>query len=400
MTTLIFAVKIRVMYTRSLNTSDCSFFLFGPRGVGKSTWIKQTFRDARIFDLLPAEAFLKFAKNPSLLSAAVKTEPKDRWIVIDEIQKTPALLDEVHHLMENEGYQRFVLSGSSARKLKRGAANMLAGRAITRAMYPFTSRELDFNLDPQTVLLYGLLPSSVNHQTPELKEAFLKSYLVTYISEEIKAEGFVRHIGHFSRFLDIAALAAGTQINISGLARDAGIGRDTVQGYFSIFEDTLLGSFLTAYKPRAKVKEVTKPKFYWFDPGVLNAAAGAFEQPMPRDWQGVLMEHWIHHELKAYLDYNAVKGSLGFWRTPSGTEVDFIWWYGEKIVGVEVKSTTAIRKNHLKGLRTFGESMATDALYLVYLGSEELLIDGIRIMPVMRFLQKLHKGSVIGLAGT
>lgn len=340
---------------------------------------------------------MKYAKTPSLLSAAVKTEPKDRWIVIDEIQKTPALLDEVHHLMENEGYQRFVLSGSSARKLKRGAANMLAGRAITRAMYPFTSKELDFNLDPRTVLEYGLLPLSVNHGDKELKEAFLKSYLVTYISEEVKAEGFVRHIGHFSRFLDIAALTAGTRVNVSGLARDAGIGRDTVQGYFSIFEDTLLGSWLKAYKPRAKVKEVTKPKFYWFDPGVLNTAAGAFDQPMPRDWQGVLLEHWIHHELTAYLDYNAVKGSLGFWRTPSGTEVDFIWWYGEKTVGIEVKSSTTIRKQHLKGLKTLGESMAVEASYLVYLGSEELLIDGIHIMPVMQFLRKLHNSSIIGL---
>lgn len=384
------------MYTRSLNVPGCSFFLFGPRGVGKSTWIKQTFQDARIFDLLPAGEFLKFAKNPSLLSAAVTTEPKDRWIVIDEIQKAPALLDEVHHLMENEGYQRFVLSGSSARKLKRGAANMLAGRAITKAMYPFTSKELDFNLDPQKVLEYGLLPLSVNHGEQGLKAAFLKSYLVTYISEEVKAEGFVRNIGHFSRFLDIASLTAGTQINISGLARDAGIGRDTVQGYYSIFEDTLLGSYLKAYKPRAKVKEVTKPKFYWFDPGVLNAAAGAFDQPMPRDWQGVLLEHWIHHELKAYLDYNAVKGSLGFWRTPSGTEVDFIWWYGETAVGIEVKSSTTIRKQHLKGLKTLAESMAIEASYLVYLGSEELLIEGIQIIPVMQFLRKLHQGAIIG----
>ena len=263
-------------------------------------------------------------------------------------------------------------------------------------MYPFTSKELDFKLDPEMVLKYGLLPLSVNPEEEEQKEAFLKSYVITYLNEEIKAEGFVRNIGDFSRFLDIASLVASTQLNISALARDAGIGRDTVQGYFGVFEDTLLGSYLRAYKPRAKVKEVSKPKFYWFDPGVLNAAAGAFDQPMPRDWRGVLLEHWIHHELKAYLEYGSKKGSLGFWRTPSGSEVDFIWWYGEKTVGIEVKSSTNLRKEQLKGLKALNTSMAVQASYLVYMGNEELLIDDIHIMPVMNFLRKLHDGRILG----
>ena len=396
LTTLIFTVNFRVMHTRTLKILKSAFFLFGPRGVGKSTWVKENFQHARVIDLLPPAESLKYAKDPSLLSASIKTETRDTWIVIDEIQKVPALLDEVHHLMENEGYERFALTGSSARKLKRGAANLLGGRAIVKAMYPFTSRELDFQLDPETVLQYGLLPLSVNAEDEEQKEAFLRSYLVTYINEEVKAEGFVRNIGHFSRFLDIAALVAGTRINVSGLARDAGIGRDTVQGYFSIFEDTLLGSYLPAYKPRAKIKEVSKPKFYWFDPGVLNVAAGAFDQPMPKDWHGVLLEHWIHHELQAYLDYGLIKGSLGYWRTPSGSEVDFIWWYGDKTIGIEVKSSKKFRKEYLKGLKSLKESMSLHGAYLVYPGSEELLIDDIRIMPVMDFLRQLHEGRILG----
>lgn len=384
------------MYTRTLKIPGTSFFLFGPRGIGKSTWVKENFQDARIIDLLTTAESLKYTKDPGRLSAVIKTEPRDKWIVIDEIQKVPALLDEVHHLMENEGYERFALTGSSARKLKRGAANLLGGRAIVKAMYPFTSRELDFRLDPEAVLQYGLLPLSVNSEDEEQKEAFLRSYLVTYINEEIKSEGFVRNIGHFARFLDVASLVAGTRINVSGLARDAGIGRDTVEGYFSIFEDTLLGGYLPAYKPRAKIKEVSKPKFFWFDPGVLNVAAGAFDQPMPRDWKGILLEHWIHHELRAYLDYGLIKGSLGYWRTTSGSEVDFIWWYGEKTVGIEVKSSKIFRKEYLKGLKSLKEGMTTHGAYLVYLGSEKLIIDDIMIMPVMDFLRQLHEGHILG----
>ena len=196
--------------------------------------------------------------------------------------------------------------------------------------------------------------------------------------------------------MDIAALSASTQPNISGLSRDAGISRDTVQGYFGVFEDTLLGSWLRPYRPRAKVKEVSKPKFYWFDSGVLNVAAGAFDQPMPRDWVGVLFEHWVYHELKAYLSYNSTRGSLGFWRTPSGTEVDFIWWYGSHAVGIEVKSSTTFEKGHLKGLKSLEQSLDLHRSFIVYLGTEQLCVGNTQVLPVMDFLRKLHKGDIIG----
>lgn len=272
---------------------------------------------------------------------------------------------------------------------------MLGGRANKKSMYPFNSRELDFNVDVGQVLEFGMLPLSILAEEVEQKEFFLRSYLLTYINEEIRAEGLVRDIGTFSRFLDIASLVAGTQVNVSGLARDAGIGRDTVQGYFSIFEDTLLGSFLQAYRPRAKVKEVQKRKFYWFDPGVLNAAAGAFDQPMPKDWQGVLLEHWIYHELKSYLDYTGTKGSLGFWRTPSGTEVDFIWWYGEQVVGIEVKSGKSFRKEFLKGIKSLNNNLPLRSAYLIYQGDEDLIIDDVRILRPLSFLKKLHAGDIL-----
>lgn len=385
------------MYTRSLLKQKHSFFLFGPRGVGKSTWIRQEYPDAMIIDLLPPDELLRYTKNPGLLTAKVSVAPKNRWIVVDEIQKVPSLLDEVHHLMENKGYKNFVLSGSSARKLKRGSANMLGGRANTKSLYPLNAKELNFSFDPHQVLHYGMLPLSLLPEDPAQKEAFLRSYLTTYINEEIRAEGLVRDIGHFSRFLDIAALMAGRQVNVLGLARDAGISRDTVQGYFSVFEDTLLGSYLYPYRPRAKVKEVAKPKFYWFDSGVLHAAAGGFDQPMPKDWQGVLLEHLVHHELKSYLDYAGVRGTLGYWRTPSGTEVDFVWWYGDEVVGIEVKHSQSFRKEFLKGLKSLRESLPLKKAYLVYFGQEELLIDDVLIIPVMNFLKKLHAGEVLGL---
>jgi predicted AAA+ superfamily ATPase len=351
--------------------------------------------DATFVDLLSASESLKYAKDPSRLAALVRGGPKDKWTVIDEVQRCPSLLDEVHALMENHGYRKFVLCGSSARKLKRGAANLLAGRAITKFLLPFTTQELGFAVDPSTVLEYGLLPLVHNAETTRQKEAILKSYVTTYISEEIKAEGLVRDIGSFARFLDVAALTASTQPNISGLSRDAGIGRDTVQGYFEIFADTLIGEWLPAFRPRAKVKEVVRPKFYWFDSGVLNAAAGGFEQPLPKDWNGVLLEHWIHHELKAYMLYNEQRGTVGFWRTPSRTEVDFVWWYGSRVVGIEVKSGTTFRRSYLKGIRALSSALDLHGAYLVYLGSDVLKYEDVEVLPVMDFLKRLWSNKII-----
>ena len=324
--------------------------------------------------------------------------PKDRWVVLDEIQRVPELLDDVHSLMEDHGYRRFVMTGSSARKLRRGASNLLAGRAVTRHLYPLNGAEVDFSNPAEEVISYGNLPGRINLQKREHFEDFLSAYVDTYISEEIKFEGLVRNIGSFARFLEVATLAAGTQINITGLARDAGISRDTVRGYFSIFEDTLLGSWLPSYRPRAKVKEVVAAKFYWFDSGVLNAASGAFRQPMPSDWQGVLFEHWIHHEIRSYLSYTRSKGSIGFWRTPSGSEIDFIWWYGEDLVAIEAKSSKEVRPTVVKSIRSLSKHLTLRASYVVYLGEKELRIGDTWVLPVKSFLKKLHGGEIIGVA--
>jgi predicted AAA+ superfamily ATPase len=383
------------MFPRSLAAPRSSCFLFGPRGTGKSTWIRTTLPEAFTINLLPPEATLRYEREPSLFRAEVLAQPRDRWIVIDEVQRVPKLLDEVHFLMEEHGYKKFVLTGSSARKLKRGSANLLAGRAAVKRLHALTAAETAFSVPASQVLRFGSLPLSVTAEDDEAREDFLRAYVTVYLSEEVKAESLVRNLGGFARFLEIAALAGGQRTNVSAIARDAGVARETVRGYFEVLVDTLLGSWLPAYRPRAKVKEVALPKFYWFDPGVLHAAAGGFDQPLAADWQGVLLEHLLLHELRAYQDYAGVKGSLGYWATPGGTEVDFIWWRGRKVVAIEAKHGREFRREYRKGIEALPAAMAADS-YVVYLGDRELLVEGTRVMPLESFLQRLHRGEVLG----
>lgn len=384
------------MYTRYLKHPQRPFFLFGPRGTGKSTWCRSKFPNAYRFDLLlPSEA-LQFQKSPGNFAKEVLALPKNQWVVVDEIQKVPAILDEVHSLIENNGYSKFVLTGSSARKLRKGAVNLLAGRAVRRNLYPLTSYETNFSFYEEQSLNYGMLPAVVNSSSDADRKDFLKAYVETYLHEEIKAEALVKDIGSFARFIEIAALAAGQTTNVSGLSRDAGINRETVRGYFEILEDTLVGSWLEAYRPRAKVKEVALPKFYWFDAGVLHASISGFKQPLPSDTRGVLLEHWIYHELRAWMHYRGVKGSLGYWATPSESEIDFLWWYGNEFVGIETKSADKFSSDFLKGINSFSENKNFKQSFVVYLGKKELKVGSTWVLPVKRFLKKLYEGEVIG----
>jgi predicted AAA+ superfamily ATPase len=383
------------MFPRDLPPPSRAFFLFGPRGTGKSTWIREHFAGAHVVNLLAAELMLRFERDPSLLRAEVLALPRTRWVVLDEVQRAPRLLDEVHLLMEEHGHKRFALTGSSARKLKRGAANLLAGRAVTRQLFPLTARELDFSIPARLRLQYGSLPLSATAPDDDAREEFLRAYVTTYLAEEIKAEAAVRQLGSFSRFLAVAALAAGQTTNVSGIARDAGVSRETARGYFEVLVDTLIGSWLPAYRPRSRVKEVALPKFYWFDPGVLNAAAGAFDQPLPVDWQGVLLEHLVLQELAAYLHYEGVKGSLAYWGTPSGGEVDFVWWHGNRRVAIEVKHGKTYRPEYRKGIASF-LSGTNARSYIIYQGDRTMNVDGTHVLPLDEFLRRLYAGDVVG----
>lgn len=383
------------MFPRRLLRPPSSFFLFGPRGTGKSTWIRTHLPEAHVVNLLPADAMLRYERDPAQFRREVLAQPVTRWIVVDEVQRVPKLLDEVHFLMEEKGYKRFALTGSSARKLKRGAANLLAGRAILRKLFPLTSEETGFSIPTRQLLRYGTMPLSVTAADDEAREEFLRAYVTTYLSEEIKAEGLVRNLGNFSRFLEAAALAAGQTTNTSNIARDASVSREAARGYFDILVDTLIGQWLPAYRPRAKVKEVALPKFYWFDAGVLHAAAGGFDQPLPADWQGILLEHVVLHEIQSYLHYAGVKGSLGYWATPGGSEVDFVWWRGREMAAIEVKHARRYRREHRKGIEALLVGRKARS-YIVYMGAEELEVDGTRVLPLETFLRRLHAGEIVG----
>lgn len=385
------------MFSRTLDPPRGAFFLFGPRGTGKSTWIRSHFGDALLVNLLQPENAIRFERDPALLRAQVLARAKSDWIVVDEVQRAPQLLDEVHYLMEEKGYRRFALTGSSARKLRRGSANLLAGRAALRTLFPLTAAELDFSVPTAQRLRCGSMPLSIVAEDDRGREDYLRAFVTTYLAEEIRAEGLVRNLGSFSRFLDVAALAAGQTTNVSALSRDAGVSRETARGYFEILTDTLIGDWLPAYRPRAKVKEVAQPKFYWFDSGVLHAAAGGFDQPLPADWDGVLLEHLILHELKAYMHYHNVRGSLGYWATPSGGEVDFVWWQGSVMAAIEVKSSRRFRREYRAGIRSLEAGFKGKLRsWIVYRGDEELEVEGTRVLPVEAFLERLHGGKIFG----
>lgn len=228
----------------------------------------------------------------------------------------------------------------------------------------------------------------------EAREDFLRAYVTTYLSEEVKAEALVRDLGSFSRFLPVAALAAGQTTNVSALARDAAVSRETVRGYLEILVDTLIGDWLPAFRPRAKVKEAALPRFFWFDAGVLHAAAGGFDQPLSPDWDGVLFEHLVLHELRSYLHYRNIKGSLGYWATPSGSEVDFVWWRGTDLVAIEAKAVRRHRREFQGGLAAL-RSGRTARSFIVYRGDSELVVDGIRVLPFETFVRRLHAGEII-----
>jgi predicted AAA+ superfamily ATPase len=384
------------MYSRDLRLPGRASFLLGPRGTGKSTWLRAEMPRAKVIDLLPPVVALEYEKDPSLLRREVEALGTEQWIVVDEIQRVPKLLDEIHFLMENRGYRKFVLTGSSARKLRRAGTNLLAGRALLRRMYPLNAHETGFTVAARQALRFGMMPLSATAPSDDLREEYLQSYVITYLTEEIKFEGLVRDAGTFARFLEVASLSAGQQVNFSNLARDAQVPRDTVRSYFSIFEDTLIGSWLPAWRPRAKVKEVAQPKFYWFDSGVLHAAAGGFRQPLPADWSGILLEHWMHHEIQSYLHYSRSRGDLGYWRTPSGSEVDFVWWYGSTLVGIEAKAASRFRPDFLSGIRSLAEGRKLRSSWVVYLGDRELREGDTWVLPASSFLRKLHAGEVLG----
>lgn len=384
------------MYTRSLNKPNYSFFLFGPRGTGKTTWLRNNFKEAYWKNLLLDADYLPLLTDTSILSKEVEALDYGTWIVIDEVQRIPALLNQVHNLISKHGQNyKFALSGSSARKLKRLDSNLLAGRAIERTLYPLTSKELDKDFNLEEVLSYGSIPTIIDNYPHKLD--VLTSYVGTYLKQEIQQEALVEDIGSFSRFLKVAAIMNGENINISNIARDSSVARSTAERYFDILVDTLIGFRLPGWQPQLRSKERITPKFYFFDTGIVRACTDRIRDPLSDLEIGKLLETFILHELRSAISYLEIGGSLYYWQTGGGVEVDFIWERGDRIVAIEVKSASTWRRDfsrHLKNLDSYKSKMISR--YVVYRGDNILNDDGVEVLPIREFLSRLHSGNILG----
>lgn len=371
-----------------------SFFLWGPRQTGKSTLLRQTYSDGRWIDLLKAEEFRRYVARPELLRQEIEageTEP-GRQIVIDEIQKVPALLDEVHWLIENRGLH-FALCGSSARKVKRGAANLLGGRATRYELHGLSASELGREFDLDRMLNHGYLPRIYGATRPK---RMLDAYVADYLKEEIAAEGLVRSLPSFSDFLDAAALSDAELVNFSSIARECGVSSNTTKSYFQILEDTLIGRWLPAYRKRPKRRVIGSPKFYFHDVGVVNRLARRGELLSGSEIYGKAFENWVFHELSAFVSYREFDGALSYWRVASGIEVDFV--LGNMQLAIEAKSSARITRDHLKGLRSLVEDHPHVGRRVVVCREPRArkTDDGIEILPATTFVRRLWNGELAG----
>ncbi|MFH1259609.1 MAG: AAA family ATPase [Elusimicrobiota bacterium] len=375
---------------RIFNLPKESFFLFGPRGTGKSTLLRQAYPQALWIDLLEPEVFRSYSARPERLREAVLADPDQKTVVIDEIQRSPELLSVVHSLIEKKLKIQFVLTGSSSRKLKRTGVDLLAGRVVKRSLYPFMAVELGKKFNLVSALKQGLVPLVVS--APDA-QSVLKSYIALYIREEVQMEGLVRNIGNFSRFLEAVSFSHGSVLNISNVARECEVERKAVEGYLTILEDLLLSFRLPVFTKRAKRAMINHLKFYYFDAGVYRSIRPAGQLDRPEEIEGLALEGLIAQQLLAWNSYRGERNKLYFWRTSSGTEVDFVV-YGEDVFwAIEVKNTSRIRPEDLRSLRSFKTDYPESSAYLLYRGKERLMKEGILCLPCEEFLLQLDPGK-------
>lgn len=315
------------------------------------------------------------------------------WAVIDEVQKAPELLNEVHRLIEQKGL-RFVLCGSSARKLRRGGVNLLAGRAITAAMFPLASAELSSDFDFDQALRFGTLPMAVSADSAQ---EYLRSYAETYLVQEVQAEALVRSVGAFARFLEIAARQNGHSTNATNIAREVGVNRRTVEAHFQILVDTLLGFWLPAWQLKPANRQVQQSKFYFFDCGVVRALAGRLAFPPSSEERGALMETLVLGELRAYLAYTKRDYPLHYWRTYDGAEVDVLLETPTGLVALEIKASTRWERRFNRGLRRLAEALGPPhpTCYGIYAGARRARWDDVEVLPGADFLERLWAGDII-----
>jgi len=381
------------MFERKINLprpGTETFFLWGPRQTGKTTLLQSTYPQAKRIDLLKAEEFRRYLERPETLREEVQAEDKVPFVVIDEVQKVPQLLDEVHWLMENRRLH-FALCGSSARKVRRGHANLLGGRAVRYELFGLVASEIGEEFDLNRLLNHGYLP---RHYLSEQPARLLSAYVSDYLKEEVAAEGLVRNLPTFSSFLSISALSDSELVNLSSIARDCGVSSHTVQSYFEILEDTLLGKWLPAFRKRPKRRTIAAPKFYFRDAGVVNFLAKRRGLEPGGALFGKAFENWVFHELSAYSMYREKLAELSYWRLASGIEVDFI--VNAMELAVEAKATAKVTSDHLKGLRELKvDHPEVKRRVVVSLEPRERKTeDGILILPYRAFISRLWQGDL------
>jgi uncharacterized protein len=375
------------LVTRFYQPPDDSFFIFGPRGTGKSTWLKHNIKNSYVIDLLDEVTFRQYSAHPEYIKQLVSANSNIGSFVIDEVQKVPKLLDSIHQLIEAKVPNQFILTGSSSRKLKREGVNLLAGRALLTHFHPYMAAELGKRFNLTDALHWGTLPLIVEAKNPQQK---LEAYISLYLKEEVHAEGLVRNIGAFSRFLEHISFSHAGVLNLNNIARESHVSRKIVENYISILEDLLLAFKLPVFTKRAKREPISHPKFYLFDAGVYNVLRPKGPLDKIEEINGIALEGLILQHLRAWCDYSAEQSKCYFWRTRGGAEVDFIVYGPNHFYAVEVKNSKSIFSTDLRSLKTFHEDYPEATPLILYRGKDKLRLDNILCWPVEEFLLQLY----------
>ena len=380
---------------RFLQEPAGSFFLFGPRGTGKSTWIRNTLGNALRIDLLDPETQRLYQARPERLRERIDGAPEACTVVVDEVQKAPALLDVVHALIESSRPLRFILTGSSARKLRRESWNLLAGRLVEANMSPFMAGELGDAFNLARALEIGLVPLVWNAPDPGRT---LAAYASLYLREEVQAEALVRNVGAFARFLEAISFSHAAQLNLAEVARECQTGRKTVEGYLSILEDLLLSFRVPVFTRRAKRLLVAQEKFYYFDTGVFRSLRPKGILDRVEEIEGAALEGLVAQHLRAWIAYRGNRDGLYYWRTKSGSEVDFVVYGADVFLALEVKRSDKVKTAELRALKSFRDDYPEATVAFLYLGHERLLIDDIPCIPCDDFLRQLSPDKAMDAA--
>jgi predicted AAA+ superfamily ATPase len=370
------------------NIGKESSFLWGARQTGKSTLLKILFPDSLYFDLLLSDVYERLLRNPAILRETILVSTPSSPIIIDEIQRIPELLNEIHWIIANKNIQ-FILSGSSPRKILHSGANLLGGRALRHELYPLVYKEIP-NFDLIQALNHGLLP---RHYLSKKPERLISAYIGSYLQDEILAEAKIRNLHAFSKFLEAAAFSNGEIVNYTNIAAECGVSAPTVKEYFHILEETLIGRFLPSYRKKPKRRVIHAPKFYYFDISIANYYLKRKSIEFGSEAFGSSFEHFIYHEIYSHSKYSGIHYPISYWRTASQIEIDFV--LGEHEVAIEVKASQQINHRHLKGLKNFEEEYKVKRLILVSNDPFHRQIGTITAMPWNIFLDELWAGTII-----